>query len=157
MANLVEQKTFIHANGNLERLRKITEELTSIDHPDVEYKKKYEMFIENINAGVLAIDENEDITFANKKMCDMLRYTKEEVLNLNFFQLFDEKYFDFVKKSLNRRKLGLKEINVFTLKTKNNENLTVTFNTGPLFEHNDLYKGAVAIVSEVYLPIVNEF
>ncbi|WP_051360105.1 response regulator [Adhaeribacter aquaticus] len=51
-----------------------------------ESEQRYLNLIETMNEGVLHVDNEQNILFANKRFCEMLGYTKEEVIGSSFYQ-----------------------------------------------------------------------
>ncbi|MDH3975054.1 MAG: ATP-binding protein [Deltaproteobacteria bacterium] len=55
-------------------------------------QQRMSVFLDNVNEGIIAINENEEITFCNQYCEKLLEYTSESLLGKNFNKLIPQKY-----------------------------------------------------------------
>ena len=74
-----------------------------------ESEEKYRNIVETANEGILITDNENIITYVNKKFADMLGYTIEEVIGRPIWGFISEEYKPIVKMNLENRMQGISE------------------------------------------------
>ncbi|MFY9141397.1 diguanylate cyclase [Sulfuricurvum sp.] len=106
-------------------------------------KKRFELIFENNASGILVVDENRSIIMANKRFCEMIGYSKNELLegDVTIFhtskkssEIFQHHFIDAQKGSI--RKLE------YELKPKNSKNILCEFFGSPI----ELSKNSFGVV-----------
>ncbi len=112
-------------------------------------EKKYRQIVETAQEGIWLIDENSRTTFVNKKMCEILEYTEEELMGKEHFHYMDT---DGKKKAviaLQRRKKGIAENIEFGFISKNGKHVLTNVSANPIFDDMGNFKGSLGMVSDI--------
>jgi PAS domain S-box-containing protein len=114
-----------------------------------ESEKTYRQLIENLQEGIWVIDKDAYTTFVNPPMAEMLGYTVDEMLGKHLFSFMDERGVEIAKQKLEQRKQSIKERHDFEFIRKDGKRIFTTLETGPLFDSNGNYIGAIAGVMDI--------
>jgi len=111
---------------------------------------KYRTLIERMNQGLAIIDNEDVIQFVNERCCEILGYTKEELIGKN------EKEFVFsaadrglLEAKSKRRKQGLCDKYEIQLKHKSGATLWVLVSGTPIFDTEGKLIGSMGILSDI--------
>lgn len=123
----------------------------------VEMHSKYRYFFENANEGIIELDSENRIVFANNVFIKMLKYdSNEEILGKKFIDLFSPLEKDIVEVVLNKLKIGLNESYHLEMLCKDLTKLFVHINLIPLQDSKYDYMGALAFVLDLSIFKTNE-
>jgi len=128
-------------NQNLSEKKRI-EELLKIS------ERKYKLIVENAHEGIWMINKEGYTNYVNKRMAEMLGYSRSEMIEKHLFDFCDPDYVSIAKKNIERRKSGIREQHEFTFRKKNGERVYANLIASPIFNHKNQYQGAVALVSD---------
>ncbi len=73
----------------------------------------YKKIVESLNEGILILDKNDKILFANKYLLNLLSYKSNDIVDLNFKKLFDKKIHKNIKDSFRSNKNSLSDIEIY--------------------------------------------
>ncbi|MEP6677001.1 MAG: PAS domain S-box protein, partial [Ferruginibacter sp.] len=110
---------------------------------------RYRQIVETAQEGIWIIDKNNLTTFVNQKMCDMLGYSREEMIgrtNLSFKSKDEEQN---ILQRIERRKQGISETHETSFITKSGKNIWTYVSTNAIFDESGKYKGAMAMFSDI--------
>jgi PAS domain S-box-containing protein len=137
---------------DLSRLKTLTDEL------EIKYEKfqkeydnlenKHKFIVENLNEGIWQIDENENTTYCNKRMAEILGYSVEEMFGKSLWDFVPKDEIDSAKENLKRRKNGISEDHEFVFSRKDGSHIICLLGTSPIIS-NGIYKGALAAVTDI--------
>lgn len=120
--------------------RKISEE--SLNQSEL----KYRSLMENMDLGILEVDNNEIIMKAYPKFCQMLGYTEDELLGKNAAEIFLPKFeLDNFLNSINAREMGLSNAYEVQLYNKNKEIVNVIISGTPTYNESGEVIGSIGI------------
>lgn len=126
----------------------VTEQVLSRKHIE-ESEKKYRQIVETAQEGIWIIDETNKTTFVNSKMAEILEYTQQEMIGKDIFFFMS----DTVKmKAIEFLKLQKDEyFNHFIFKfvSKSGSVVWTTISANPLYDEDNKYIGAMAMVMDV--------
>lgn len=114
-----------------------------------ESEEKYKNLLENAHEGVWAVDENDDTIFVNPKICEMLGYTKEEMMGTNLHVFLEDSMSEFVNSYRKRRKNGLKDTYELEFIKKDGTILSTRVNAAPILNDNGEFKGSFAYITDI--------
>ena len=135
-------KVYVAVQADITESKKTEEELRRSE-------KKYRELIELAQEGIWMIDDGGYTTFVNDKMCEMLGYTREEMIGQHLFSFMDEQYIEICKVNLERRKKGIKEQHEFKFLKKDGRKIYTLLTTSPVTDNKGNYKGALAFISDI--------
>ena len=110
---------------------------------------RYRQIVETAQEGIWVIDQDNRTTFVNKKMCEIIGYSKEEMKGKPNYFLEGEEGKQTALEQIERRKQGINEIHESEFITKSGRYIWVNISTNPIFDNDGGYKGALAMVSDI--------
>lgn len=97
----------------------------------------------NLNQGILIVDRNSRLIFANSGICNMLGYDNNEILKNSLFDIVKSKNVPVVKKVLSGKIKDISTKSYFTLITKNGRYVNTTPDIIPLHNNKGRYIGSI--------------
>jgi len=112
-------------------------------------EKKFRQIVETSQEGIWMIDEENETTFVNNKMCEILEYKEEEMLGKTNLYFKDEEEQKLALQPIERRKKGLGDTLESTLITKSGRKISTQVSTNAILDNEGRYKGALAMVTDI--------
>src|SRR5207245_1417877 len=75
-------------------------------------EEQYRRIVETANEGIIIVDADDNIAFANQQMAEMLGYTVDEILGRPMDAFLDEEGRQIFEAAMERRRRGIKEQSV---------------------------------------------
>lgn len=147
----ISSMVFKDANGRLKTskiIRDITGQVEARKNLE-NSEKKFRQIIETTEEGIWMIDEKNKTTFVNKKMCEILEYTEEEMLGKTNLDFKDEEEKKRALQQIERRKKGIKETHESTFITKSGRKICTLVSTNAVLDDDGNYKGALAMITDI--------
>ncbi len=142
----------IFAHFTSDQLIVTFDDVTSRKQMENELRERVEQhrnLIETIQEGVWQLDLNNNTTYVNQKMADMLGYTVAEMMGAHLFSFMDDQGIAKATSLLERRKKGIKEQHDFEFITKNGARIYLLLETTPLLDQNGDYYGSLAAAMDI--------
>jgi len=76
----------------------------------------YKKIVESLNDGILILDKNDKILFANNYLLNLLSYKSKEIVDINFKKLFDKRIYKIIQDTFNSNKKNLTDIEIYDKK-----------------------------------------
>ncbi|EKD25984.1 MAG: hypothetical protein ACD_79C01417G0002, partial [uncultured bacterium] len=133
---------------NVGFFRDITEKKKSIELLK-RSEEKYKSLIENLNEGIWLIDKDNNTTFVNKKMAEMLGYTVDEMNGKSIFYFMDEAGKIISENNVEKRKINIKERHDFEFIRKDGSKLYALLETSSILDDKGHYAGSLAGVIDI--------
>ncbi|MFW9900208.1 MAG: PAS domain S-box protein [Candidatus Thorarchaeota archaeon] len=114
-----------------------------------ESEEKYRNLVENAHEGVWAVDENDNTIFVNPKLCEMLGYTREEIMSKNLHYFLESPMIDLINSYRERRGQGLKDTYELEFIKKDGTILSTIINASPILKENGEFKGSFAFITDI--------
>jgi PAS domain S-box-containing protein len=114
-----------------------------------ESEKQYRQIVETAQEGIWMIDVNNKTIFVNKKMCEILGYTEEEMIGRTNFSFKDPEEQKIALQQIERRKKGLKETHESKFITKSGRHIWTQVSTNPILDEDGTYRGALAMFTDI--------
>jgi PAS domain S-box-containing protein len=114
-----------------------------------ESREKYRQIVETAQEGIWLIDENNRTIFVNKKMCDILEYSEEEMMGKEISYFMDEEGKKQAAIGIGRRRKGIIENRDIKYITKNGKQIWANISANPIIDEAGKYNGALAMVSDI--------
>ncbi|MFX1569998.1 MAG: PAS domain S-box protein [Promethearchaeota archaeon] len=142
---------YINTNG-IERftvtIRDISTQ-TIIKQKLKESEEKYRNLVENAQEGVWALDENENTIFVNSRICEMLGYTKNEMIDKNLHNFIPDSMEEQIEGNRIRREKGIKDTYELELLKKDGTKIYCEIKAAPIMNENLQYKGSFAYITDI--------
>ncbi|MFX1571169.1 MAG: PAS domain S-box protein [Promethearchaeota archaeon] len=127
--------------------------LVIVQTEDITEKKKaeenYRNLVENAQEGVWAVDENNDTIFVNPKICEMLGYSKDEMMGKNLDLFLDETMLKLTKTYRKRRVKGLKDTYDLDFIKKDGSVIYTSIKAAPILGENGDFMGSFAYINDI--------
>ncbi len=120
-------------------------------------EERYRTIVETASEGIWMIDAEAKTTFVNKQMAEMLGYTVEDIMGKPLFSFMDNSGIKMTTKALKHRRQGIKETYENKFIHKNGTAIDVNISAAPLFDANNRYAGALAMITEITERKKHEF
>ena len=111
--------------------------------------EQYRQIVETAQEGIWLIDANNLTIFVNRKMCEILEYSYEEMIGKENIYFMTDASKQKSAKAIERRKTGLIENIELELITKNGKLICTNLSANPIYDDNDAYNGALAMVTDI--------
>jgi PAS domain S-box-containing protein len=112
-------------------------------------EEKYRNIVETANEIILITDNEAVITYANRKIVDMLGYPLEEIIGRPIWGFISEECKPVVKLNLEKRRQGISESYELKLMRKDGSPLWTFLNAKPLFDKEGEYVGAMSMLTDI--------
>lgn len=109
-------------------------------------EEKYRSIIENMYLGLLQVDNDEIILDVNNSMCEMLGYTKEELIGKRTLDvIFVEEEKEIFNQVNQKRKTGLSSVYEIRIRRKDGSIFYVLISGAPLYNERNEKIGSIGI------------
>lgn len=126
----------------------LTEQVISLKKIE-ESEKRYRRIIDTAQEGIWLINEYDYTNFVNKKMCEIIGYSPEELMGEKIYHFMNDESRKNSLEQIERRRQGISEIHDSTFITKNGKHVWVNISTNPVFDEEGKYKGALAMITDI--------
>ncbi len=140
----------IDAEGNAINYIKVSEDITErleAEQALRESQEKYSKLIGTTSEGFWLIDTQAVTTDVNESLCNMLGYTREEILGNTPFDFVDEQNRKVFTKQLSNAKMRSQRSYEIFLRTKSGQNIPAIFNATSITDYKGEYAGSFAFVT----------
>ncbi len=114
-----------------------------------ESREKYRQIVETAQEGIWMIDENNRTIFVNKKMCDILEYSEEEMMGKEISYFMNEEGKKQAAIGIGKRRKGIIENRDIKYITKSGKQIWANISANPIIDEAGKYNGALAMVSDI--------
>ncbi|MCI0487429.1 MAG: response regulator [Blastocatellia bacterium] len=114
-----------------------------------ESEERYRRIIETAEEGVWITGADNETTFVNRKMAEMLGYSVEEVLGRPIFEFMDEEWRKVAEMNLEERRKGVGGRFDFKYRRKDGTDLWTIRSTTPMFDDRGKYIGVLAMITDI--------
>lgn len=111
--------------------------------------RRLEVLLATAREGIVAVDSNEKITFANKAFVDMIGCEQNELIGLNVERLLDDEGIEKIAEETEKRKRGGTSRYDLVFYRKDGEPRIAQLSASPLRNEDGSYEGALSIVMDV--------
>ena len=112
---------------------------------------RYRQILETANEGIITLDLNTCVTFANRRALDLLGYKSKDLLGKSAFVFIDNSAQTQVQGMFERRRKGVSEQNEVLLKTKNGQDLWTIISSSPIRNDKGEISGMLGMITDITL------
>ena len=112
-------------------------------------EKQYRQILETAQEGIWLIDDTAQTTFVNKKICDMLEYSEDEMLGKKNYLFIEENERAIAVAALERRRQGIAETFELNFVSKSGKRILTKVSANPIFDDAGNFKGSLGMVSDI--------
>ncbi len=109
----------------------------------------YQRILKTMNEGFSIRDQNTLFTYVNDKFCDMLGYSRYELLGYPIGHFVDQACLPVLEAELQKRQSGLRSTYELTWKRKDGTPLYTILSAAPLFDDAGRYVGGFGIMTDI--------
>jgi PAS domain S-box-containing protein len=134
------------------RLKGIVQDITErkrVEEKLKESEERYRNIVETANEGIGIIDDKAIITYANRKLANMLGYTVEDGIGLPIWNFIGEECKNIVKMNMEKRLNGINESYEYKLMHKDNSPIWVYMSAKPLFDDTGKFMGIMSMFTDI--------
>ena len=114
-----------------------------------ESEEKYRNIVETANEGILIIDNEALVTYANKKLTDMLGYSLEEGIGRPIWGFVSDKSEEVVKLNLEKNRQGINDSYELQLIKKDGSFLWTHLSYKALFNKDGKFVGSLSMLTDI--------
>ena len=148
----VDATATFNDKGVMVRMIGITQDITERKNAELAYRdseSRYRMIVETAQEGIWTIDAENNTSFVNPRMAEMLGYRVDEMLGRSMFDFMDDEGRQLAFENIERRKAGIAEQHDFKFLHKNGSEIWAELMTNPLLDSDGTYIGALAMITDV--------
>jgi len=112
-------------------------------------EEQYRQIVETTTDGIITVDRNGQILFANKRLAEMLGYEPQEMVGKPAFSFLTPAGQAVAKAAFQRRAAGLTDSNDATFAHRNGTEVTVHIAGTPTVDTKGMHTGSMAVVRDV--------
>ncbi|MBW1659434.1 MAG: sigma 54-interacting transcriptional regulator [Deltaproteobacteria bacterium] len=137
-------------NDMLKRIRSDVDVIQEAEREIRQRERQYRLLIETMNDGLAVIDEKGILSYVNEKCCEMLGYSKEELIGRPLKEFLDVSERDIFEERFVLKKDGEeKEFYEASFLQKSGEKLYTIVSTTRIHGPNGQFKGSFGIITDI--------
>jgi PAS domain S-box-containing protein len=114
-----------------------------------ESEARYRLLVEKMSDGLVTIDEKMRFTYVNDKFCDMVGYTRQELIGRKLSLIMTEEQLKIVKNELVGRRRGRSSIYEVNLRCKDGTAIYVLISGATISHQDDSYAGSLGVFTDI--------
>jgi PAS domain S-box-containing protein len=123
--------------------RKIAEETLR------ESEERYRHLVETMNEGLAMADQDYVFTFVNERLCEMLGYSREEMLGRHIVEFVHEDYKDFMQDQMGRRQRGEARSYEIDWRAKDGQRVYTLRSPKGFYDANGQLTGSLGVLTDI--------
>ncbi len=131
-------------------IRDITEERQALQRLS-ESEQRYRNLVESMNEGLMQVDNDDNILFANHQICQMLGYEEKELLGRKGYSLAadDPEMVKLIMEKNRLRQQGVSDSYQVTMRRKDGRKIRLLISGSPVFDAAGRVIGSIGVFSDV--------
>ena len=106
-------------------------------------EKRYRQLVETMNEGLGLTDQNYIFTYVNPRFCEMLGYSRDEIVGCKLIDFVHDDYKELMKDQIARRKKGQEERFELAWKTKGGDTVYTSASPKALYDEEGRFIGSM--------------
>ncbi|MBW7957290.1 MAG: PAS domain S-box protein [Deltaproteobacteria bacterium] len=146
-----EAEVELDENGNAVKMNGTVQDITEHRRAEralEESEQRYRTLIENLQEGIIVLDQNDMVIYLNPKMAGMLGYTVQEMMGRRLFEFMDGAEAERASARLERSRRGITESFEVQFMKKDGSLMYAAGAAGPILEKSE-YRGVIASIIDV--------
>jgi len=123
--------------------RKIAEETLR------ESEERYRHLVETMNEGLAMADQGYVFTFVNERLCEMLGYSREEMLGRHLAEFVHEDYKDFIEDQMARRLRGEARSYEIDWRAKDGQRVYTLISPKGFYDAHGQFTGSLGVLTDI--------
>lgn len=123
--------------------RKIAEETLR------ESEERYRHLVETMNEGLAMADQDYVFIFVNERLCEMLGYSREEMLGRHLVEFVHEDYKDFMQDQMGRRQRGEARSYEIDWRAKDGQRVYTLISPKGFYDANGQFTGSLGVLTDI--------
>lgn len=123
--------------------RKIAEETLR------ESEERYRHLVETMNEGLAMADQDYVFTFVNERLCEMLGYSREEMLGRHLVEFVHEDYKDFMQDQMGRRQRGEARSYEIDWRAKDGQRVYTLISPKGFYDAHGQFTGSLGVLTDI--------
>ncbi len=112
-------------------------------------EKKYQRLLESTSEGFWMLDKNRTTIEVNQALCDMLGYSREEIIGKKPFDFFDEKNLAIIKQQTSQIEFSKHRTYEIAIRRKDGKNIDVLSNATTIMGDDGELEGSFSFVKDI--------
>lgn len=109
----------------------------------------FESMVEQINDGILVVEMNGEIIYANPSMADMIGYSRQQMVGAELFDFMDEEWTARAKANLRRREEGVAEMFDHQWQHRDGSGVWTLVSAKPMKDEDGVQWGSLVAIQEI--------
>jgi len=114
-----------------------------------ESERRYRNLIETMNDGLVTVDKQKQITFANDRFCEMLDYSRDEIIGRHISSFHDEINQAIIQDQWSRRRQGDRAPYELAYTRRSGESLHVILSPRPVLDSEGHFDGSISVITDI--------
>jgi PAS domain S-box-containing protein len=135
-----------------DRSRKMQQEIVQRSRAEEALRKseeRYRLLVEKMNEGLGVMDANRVMTYVNDKLCNMIGYSKDEIVGQLLTNFFDEENQKILEEQVAIRRKGEPGSYELSWTGKDGSKIPAIISSTPLYDADGSFNGSLAVVTDV--------
>jgi len=111
--------------------------------------ERYQILVETMNDGLGVLDENGMVTFVNDRVCEMIGFSKEEIIGRLVTDFIDDGYRQIFMTHFEEHKEGVIRSFELTCVKKSGEKIHFIVSPKPILDDEGNFRGAFAVMTDI--------
>ena len=112
-------------------------------------KEKYRRLVEQANEGVLALNQDGVVTFSNPRMAEMLGYSVDEIVGLEFAAFMGNDGEGLSRGKIERRRQGISEQYDTEMVRKDGRKIHASITASPMTDDDGAFLGSFGVIMDI--------
>ena len=138
--------------GNVDQIVKYDVDITELVQMKESLRKseqEHRILVETMNEGFSMIDENQVRIYANQRLCEMLGYEHNEIVDTPATKVLDETNKTLFEEEFTRRRKGKSDPYEITFTRKDGQKVPAIVSPKPVFDGKGNFKGSFSVVTDI--------